>query len=213
MRRKPDSERNELLTQRAVGLAVLTGAVAGVHQTTAIAQEATVQGGDEILVTGSRIRRLDAETASPVQIVTAAAIQESGVATIGELIQKLPSIGGAATNPAVNNGGGDGASNVELRGLGAERTLVLLNGRRFGALGNLSSAVDINSIPVNMIERVEVLKQGAGAVYGSDAIGGVVNFITKTSQEGAEISVDYGTSSESDGTRRGASRLNRATPL
>ena len=205
MRRKPDSERNELLTQRAVGLAVLTGAVAGVHQTTAIAQEATVQGGDEILVTGSRIRRLDAETASPVQIVTAAAIQESGVATIGELIQKLPSIGGAATNPAVNNGGGDGASNVELRGLGAERTLVLLNGRRFGALGNLSSAVDINSIPVNMIERVEVLKQGAGAVYGSDAIGGVVNFITKTSQEGAEISVDYGTSSESDGTRRGAS--------
>lgn len=185
---------------------MFTGAVAGIQQTTpALAQGTGDAALNEIIVTGSRIRRVDAETASPVQIVTAEAIQQTGVATIGELIQKLPSIGGAATNPAVNNGGGDGASNVELRGLDVKRTLVLLNGRRYGALGNLSSAVDINSIPVSMIERVEVLKQGAGAVYGSDAIGGVVNFITKKSMEGAEVSVDYGTSSEHDGDRRGIS--------
>ena len=205
MSSKQDSERNGSLAQRAANLAMLTGAVAGVQQTTAVAQDATAEELNEIIVTGSRIRRLDGETANPVQIVTAATIKESGVANIGELIQKLPSIGGAATNPSVNNGGGDGASNVELRGLGAERTLVLLNGRRYGVLGNTSSAVDINSIPINMIERVEVLKQGAGAIYGSDAIGGVVNFITKTSMEGAEIAVDYGESSESDGQRKGVS--------
>ncbi len=205
MSSKQDSERNGSLAQRAANLAMLTGAVAGVQQTTAVAQDATAEDANEIIVTGSRIRRLDGETANPVQIVTAAAIKESGVANIGELIQKLPSIGGAATNPSVNNGGGDGASTVELRGLGAERTLVLLNGRRYGAVGNTSSAVDINSIPINMIERVEVLKQGAGAIYGSDAIGGVVNFITKTSMEGAEISVDYGESGESDGERKGVS--------
>ncbi len=205
MSSKQNSELNESLAQRAAGFAMLTGAIAGVQQTTAIAQDATAEGMSEIIVTGSRIRRLDAESASPVQIVTAETIQESGVATMGELLQKLPSVGGAAANPAVNNGGGEGASNIELRGLGTERTLVLINGHRFGALGRLSSAVDINSIPVNMIERVEVLKQGAGAIYGSDAIGGVVNFITKTEMDGAEISLDAGTSSESDGDRKGVS--------
>jgi outer membrane receptor protein involved in Fe transport len=116
---------------------------------------------------------------------------------------KLPMIGGAATNPSTNNGGGDGATNIELRGLGVERTLVLLNGRRYGALGDETSAIDVNSIPINMIERVEVLKQGAGAIYGSDAIGGVVNFITRDDFEGAEVSLDYGVSSRSDGKRKG----------
>ncbi len=205
MSSKQNSQRNELLAKRAAGLAMVTGAVAGVQQNTAIAQDATAEGMSEIIVTGSRIRRLDAESASPVQIVSEETIKESGAVTMGELLQKLPSVGGAATNPAVNNGGGDGASNIELRGLGAERTLVLINGHRFGALGRESSAVDINAIPVNMIERVEVLKQGAGAIYGSDAIGGVVNIITKSGMEGAEISVDYGQSSESDGERKGIS--------
>jgi outer membrane receptor protein involved in Fe transport len=200
-----DIQRNDSMAQRAANLAMFTGAVAGIQQTTALAQEPAAEELSEIVVTGSRIRRLDSESASPVEVITAASIQESGVANIGELIQRLPAIAGAATNPAVNNGGGDGATNVELRGLGVERTLVLLNGRRYGALSNLSSAVDVNSIPINMIERVEVLKSGAGAIYGSDAIGGVVNFITKTSQDGAEVSVDFGESSEGDGQRKGVS--------
>jgi iron complex outermembrane receptor protein len=203
MSSKQNSQRNELLAQHAAGLAMVTGVVAGVQQNTAIAQDTTAEGMSEIIVTGSRIRRLDAETASPVQIVSSETIKDSGATTLGELLQKLPSVAGAAVNPAVNNGGGEGASSIELRGLGEERTLVLLNGRRYGALGRTTSAVDVNSIPVNMIERVEVLKQGAGAIYGSDAIGGVVNFITKTSMEGAEVSVDYGKSSESDGERKG----------
>jgi outer membrane receptor protein involved in Fe transport len=180
-----------------------SGAVAAASQTPAVAAQSAEEELEEVFVTGSRIRRVDAETASPVQVLTDEAIKESGVSTIGELMQKLPMIGGAATNPTVNNGGGDGASNIELRGLGVERTLVLLNGRRYGALGDATSAIDVNSIPINMIERVEVLKQGAGAIYGSDAIGGVVNFITRNDFEGAEVSLDYGTSSESDGKRKG----------
>ncbi len=191
--------------QNAVRFAMLTGAVAAATSpTTAIAQEGA-DSLDEVVVTGSRIRRVDAATASPVQIVTAESIRESGVSTIGELIQKLPSIAGAATNPSLNNGGGDGASNIELRGLGVERTLVLVNGRRYGAIGDETSAIDINSLPINMIERVEVLKEGAGAIYGSDAIGGVVNFITKKNMDGAEVTVDYGQSDRKDGKRRGIS--------
>ena len=205
MTKKPDSEL-AAVAHKAAKYAMFGGAaVAGVQQNVAVAQETTASTVDEIIVTGSRIRRVDAETAVPIQIINAEAIQQSGVTTLGELITRLPSIGGAATNPATNNGGGDGATNIELRGLDVKRTLVLLNGRRYGALGNLTSAVDVNSIPVNMIERVEVLKQGAGAVYGSDAIGGVVNFITKKTADGAEISLDYGFSSEDDGDRTGVS--------
>jgi outer membrane receptor protein involved in Fe transport len=193
--------------QRAGRFALLSGAAAavGLPAQAAVAQDTSVDGIAEIIVTGTRIRRVDEETASPVQVVTAAAIQESGVQTMGDFLTRLPSVGGAATNPATNNGGGDAATTIELRGLGEERTLVLVNGRRFGALGNLTSAVDVNSIPVNMIERVEILKQGAGAIYGSDAIGGVVNFITKTSQEGAEVTLDYGQSNMGDGERKGIS--------
>ncbi len=120
---------------------------------------------------------------------------------MGQLVQQVPAISGAATNPAVNNGGGTGASTVELRGLGAERTLVLLNGRRVGAISSVG-AVDINMMPVNLIERVEVLKEGAGAVYGSDAIGGVVNFITRKDLDGLELGYDYGVSDAGDGARQ-----------
>ncbi len=201
------SATTDTAAQRAARFALLSGAAAAaaLPASQAVAQDESADGLGEIVVTGTRIRRVDQETASPVQVVNAAAIAESGVQTLGDLLSRIPAIGGQATNPSTNNGGGDGASNVELRGLGVERTLVLVNGRRYGALGNLTSAVDVNSIPVNMIERVEVLKQGAGAIYGSDAIGGVVNFITKTNQEGAELSVDYGKSNMGDGERKGLS--------
>ncbi|MDB5973191.1 MAG: TonB-dependent receptor [Hydrocarboniphaga sp.] len=146
-----------------------------------------------IEVTGSRLRRVDAETASPVYTIDRATIESRGIATLGELLQEIPSISGAATNPQVNNGGGDGASTVSLRGLGSERTLALLDGRRLGP------SFDVNSIPINLIERVEVLKEGASAVYGSDAVGGVVNFITRKDYVGADISYQAGESGRSDG--------------
>jgi outer membrane receptor protein involved in Fe transport len=161
---------------------------------------------EEVVITGSRIRRVDEETASPVFVMDASTIANTGVKSMGELMMRVPAISGAATNPQVNNGGGTGESNVELRGLGAQRTLVLLNGRRLNILGNTTtSAVDVNMIPINMIERVEVLKEGAGAVYGSDAIAGVVNFITKKNWDGADVSVEYGRTGESDGESQTAS--------
>ena len=153
---------------------------------------------EEVVVTGSRIRRIDVETASPVFVIDQAAIQQSGISTVGDLVQRIPSISGAATNPNVNNGGGFGESTVELRGLDSKRTLVLLDGRRLGIVGS-ADATDVNQIPINMIERVEVLKQGAGAVYGSDAIAGVVNFITRKNTDGLEFHGDYGRTSRNDG--------------
>jgi iron complex outermembrane receptor protein len=161
----------------------------------------------EVVVTGSRIRRVDAETANPIQVIDSTAIQESGITTVGELVQRIPSIGGKGTSPAVNNGGGFGESNIELRGLNAKRTLILVDGRRVGNVGFTQDAIDVNQIPLNMIDHIEVLKEGAGAIYGSDAIGGVVNFITRKDVDGLEISGDYGRTGHSDGAHHSASVL------
>jgi iron complex outermembrane recepter protein len=157
---------------------------------------------ETIEVTGSRIRRVDVETASPIFTIDRTTIISSGVQTVGELVQELPAISGAGTNPRVNNGGGSGAAVVSLRGLGEQRTLVLLNGRR---LVSTNEGVDVNQIPINLIERVEILKEGASAIYGSDAIGGVVNLITRSDYNTGEIMAEMGTSSESDGDRKGIS--------
>ena len=194
---------NSSLTN-SVRFALATAATASLSQLqmqSAMAQEqdqASDSSMEEVIVTGSRVRRLDTESASPIVTIDQAAIEKSGVTTAGDLLQRLPTVSGAATNPAVNNGGGFGEANVELRGLDAKRTLVLLNGRRFGLVG-ASDATDINLIPVNLIERVDVLKEGAGAIYGSDAIAGVVNFITRKDVEGAELTASYGETGESDG--------------
>ncbi|WP_449422056.1 TonB-dependent receptor plug domain-containing protein [Rhodanobacter lindaniclasticus] len=101
-----------------------------------------------------------------------AQITASGKMTLGDLIQQLPAMTGGNVNPQVNNGGGTGASTVNLRGLGSNRTLVLVNGRRL-------MSKDPNAIPAEAIDRIEVLPTGASATYGSDAIGGVVNFILR----------------------------------
>jgi len=175
----------------ALGSGLLVGAMPVYGQATGTTT-ATNQP-ETITVTGSRLRRIDAETASPIQTIDRAQIENSGYVTIGSLLQNLPSISGLATNPQVNNGGGDGASAISLRGLGDERTLVLLDGRRLGA------SFDVNSIPLNMIDRVDVLKQGAGATYGSDAIGGVVNIITRKDFTGFDVAYQRGETTKHDG--------------
>ncbi len=201
------SARAESDIGNAVRFALLSGASAAIGAAlpaTANAQAASTPaatGNDElqeVVVTGSRIRRVDAETASPILTVDSAQIEASGVQTVGELVMQLPTVSGAAVNPATNNGGGFGEANVELRGLDAKRTLVLINGRRVGLVG-ASGAVDVNQIPVNIIDHVEVLKEGAGAIYGSDAIGGVVNFITRKHADGLEIGGEFGKTSRNDG--------------
>ena len=172
--------------------------------TEAIAQEAQ-EPDDEVdfvmeavSVTGSRIRGEAAQSTAPVIILAKAQIQELGLASIGDVLQTL-TVQSNAINTQANNGG-DGSTRISLRGLGSGRTLVLVNGRRFvpGGTG-ANSSVDLNSIPASVIERIEVLKDGASAVYGSDAVGGVVNVITRTDLEGVEFEYYQGVSGAGDG--------------
>src|SRR5437868_8422261 len=154
---------------------------------------------EEITVTGSRIRRKDLTTPAPVTVISREQVVASGKVSIGDYLQSLPEQGNSI-NTAVNNGG-DGSTRVNLRGLGDSRTLVLLNGRRMvpGGTG-ADSSVDLNSIPTATIERIEVLKDGASAVYGSDAIAGVVNIITRKNYRQTDLGEYTGMSQHGDGT-------------
>ncbi|MDD3763368.1 MAG: TonB-dependent receptor [Nevskiales bacterium] len=142
---------------------------------------------ETIEVTGSRIRRTDYETAQPVLRLSRQDIERSGLTSIGDLLQNLPQAG-AALNTAFNNGG-DGSTEIDLRNLGSNRVLVLVNGRRWvGGLSQLrTNSVDLNTIPISIIDSIEVLKDGASAIYGSDAIAGVVNIKTRRDFNGAEL--------------------------
>ena len=151
---------------------------------------------ETVVVTGSHIRRVDLETSNPVVTLDRAAIEATGKLTLGDLVQQLPVMTGGNTNPQVNNGGGGGSSSLSLRGLGPNRTLILVDGHRV-------NNNDSNSIPADMIERIEVLTTGASAVYGSDAIGGVVNFITRKNYQGAQIYTSFGESDQNDGSQQG----------
>ncbi|MGH8121456.1 MAG: TonB-dependent receptor plug domain-containing protein, partial [Rudaea sp.] len=179
----------------AVRLALAMGAVTSVGAVgSAYAQSADNTGQksqslETIVVTGSNIRRVDIETANPVITIDHAAIEKSGKLTLGDLVQALPSMAGNATNPNVNNGGGSGASTISLRGLGSNRSLLLINGHRIP-----TQMQDLNIIPASAVERIEVLSDGSSAVYGSDAVAGVVNIITRSNYQGAEFGADYGIS-------------------
>ncbi|HEU4732979.1 MAG TPA: TonB-dependent receptor [Kofleriaceae bacterium] len=169
---------------------------------------ATVVGEDGrtevISVTGSTIEHELFTGRAPVSVVTRADLTASGRATLGEILQALPAQSNAGN--AQVNAGGDGTTRINLRGLGAPRTLVLLNGRRIVNGGpGADAAVDINAIPLPMIGRVEILKDGASAMYGADAVGGVVNLITRPRFDGAEASLLTSTSQRGDGTEYDAS--------
>ena len=161
--------------------------------------EEVFSGGEEVIVvTGSIIERRELTTPAPLAVLDKADLDAAGVASIGQILQNLPSQSNAI-NVQFNNGG-DGSTRVSLRGLGAGRTLVLVNGRRHVSGGTGADAsVDLNAIPTAVIERVEVLKDGASAVYGSDAIGGVVNIITRSNFEGSEASVYTGITGDGHG--------------
>lgn len=190
---------NNSKVAKSIRLALMIGAAATVSvSTSAFSADEGVKEIEKIQVTGSRIKRADMETSSPVTIIDASAIAASGLTSIGDILQNLSSAGGQMINPGVNNDSG-GNSTVNLRGLGEERTLVLVNGRRMIASGTGAAAsVDLNTIPVSMIQRVEVLKDGASAVYGTDAIAGVVNVILKRDFEGFELNAQTGSSFEGD---------------
>ena len=162
---------------------------------------------DRVEVTGSAIKRIDAETALPVQILRREDIERTGASSTEELVRSITALSSAGSTVSATSAAGyttGGISTVSLRGLGSGRTLVLVNGRRLtvyggGSAGSAGSSVDISSIPLNAIERVEVLKDGASAVYGSDAIAGVVNFILRKDFTGLDGTLSYGQPTRSGG--------------
>lgn len=197
-------------TVRLVPLHVAVAAVLAAASGGAVAQEsgsnaATMQ---EVTVTGSRIKRQNLESVGPVAVLDAEYIAATGVTSTEVLLQRMSVSAGVAGNQtnAYWTSGGWGTAQVNLRGLGSNRTLVLLNGRRvvYGGTG-ANSAVDLNMIPTSLIERIEVLKDGASALYGADAVAGVVNIVTRSDFEGLDFETKYGQTTESDGEELSAS--------
>lgn len=157
---------------------------------------------DTVVVTGSRIpRSSEVEGTSPVLTIDRAAIEATGLTSIGDILFNISaSDGGGLRNVTTSTNGSDGTQTISLRGLGATRTLVLVNGRRWVTSGITNQAlVDLNTIPISVVERIEVLKDGASAIYGSDAIAGVINVITRKNFDGAEANVFLGGYSKGDG--------------
>jgi len=168
---------------------------------------------EKVEITGSSIKRIEAETALPVQVITREAIEKTGATTVEQLLNTVTAASSSGQLPAASVSGATtgGISSVSLRGLNSQHTLVLLNGKRIAPYGigftNDNVSVDVNSIPLAAVERVEILKDGASAVYGSDAIAGVINFILRKDYTGGEVTGYYG-----DTTDGGAS-VTRASLL
>ncbi|MGB2742600.1 MAG: TonB-dependent receptor [Cognaticolwellia sp.] len=162
------------------------------------AEEATAKGVERIEITGSRIKRTEMEGPSPVQSIGKEQIKSMGYDNLQQLLERMPVAGSGTFSTRGNSqdSTANGAAAVSLRGLGPDATLVLINGRRAStsafAENITNSFVDINSIPVSAIERIDILKDGASAIYGSDAVAGVVNIILKKDIEGIEINLGYG---------------------
>ena len=190
------------IKRKKLSVALIGALSAGVlAATTAHAQQA--QKVEKIEVTGSNIKRVDSETAEPIIVITREEIQNSGKATINEYLQTLTVNGMGALPTSFGNGFAAGATAISLRGLGANATLVLLNGRRLPLYPRADDFQkmfsDLSSVPMEAVERIEVLKDGASAVYGSDALAGVVNIILRKDFTGAIGQVELGTSRYSDG--------------
>lgn len=177
----------------ALAMAAL-GTAAGANAAESSGEEEFVL--EEVIVTGTAIRRIDGEASLPVQVYDTEDIVETGVTSVTDLIQRLPSLQGGTVEAESVGGSTFGFSGASVHNIGETRTLVLLNGRRLAQFGGqtltgFAAGMDLNAIPIAAIERVEVLTEGASALYGSDAIAGVVNFITKRNVQGFEASVDY----------------------
>lgn len=181
---------------------LIIGVAAGTAWT-ANAQTTSAQTIERVVVTGSNIKRVDSETASPVQVITREEVEKSGKSTVAEYLQTL-SVDGAGSLPtSFGTGFAAGSQAVSLRGLGATSTLVLLNGRRMAPFGRADDGqktfTDLSTIPMEAVDRIEILKDGASAVYGADAIAGVINIILRSDFTGVVAKASYGTSRYSDG--------------
>lgn len=192
---------------------ILVQAIGAICATTLLSTEVMAQSGEleEVVVTGSRISRNSAtEAASPIAVLGGENIRTSGQADLGELLRESPALNNSlpASFSAINSAGTTdtdvGLGLLDLRGLGAQRTLTLVNGRRHVAGGQGTAAVDVNSIPTVLVQRVETLTGGASSVYGADAVSGVVNFVLREGGDfdGIEVTAQTGLSSRSDSGER-----------
>lgn len=186
---------------RAVSAALLPAVVLSIS-TNLHAQskvEVVLQKIEKIEITGSNIKRIPGEGAAPVETISRKDIEKSGVTSINELLRSLAYM--SSLNDELNSSAPNitGTASVGFRGLGGDQTVVLLNGRRLANYGFDGAFVNLNNIPLGAIERVELLKDGAAAIYGADAIGGVLNFITRKDFKGGEGAASVGTSSRGDG--------------
>lgn len=188
-------------------IAMAVSAVFGMTLVTGVAwagdtDNTTTQSTDapqKVYITGSGVKHMAGETSLPVQVITKEDIARTGATTTTELLNSISAASSSGnTNPASNTLGVNMMSGASLRGLGYQRTLVLLNGRRVANNAMDGGGVDLETIPLSAVERVEVLEDGASAVYGADAVGGVMNFILKKDYEGVEASV-FGTGSQHGG--------------
>ncbi|MFZ6815005.1 TonB-dependent receptor domain-containing protein [Undibacterium sp. Rencai35W] len=181
----------EKILSRSVRMIFASGVAAGMGFAAqpAFSQEAAPQ---RVEITGSSIKRIAVEGALPVQTLSKAQIEQSGATTVADLVASLPSMQGFVTASTSINGGGGGVQTASIHAIGTSYTLVLLNGHRIAPYST-GSAVNLASIPLSAVERVEILTDGASALYGSDAIAGVVNFILKKNQQDLNLEVTYST--------------------
>lgn len=180
-------------------------AVRGEKQPTVLAAE-PASGNEDIVVTGSRIRRPDFSTPNPVLSLGSAQLEESGTTNITDFLTGYPALqgsSGSSANSGDNAGiGGTGLNLLNLRNLGTDRTLVLVDGRRHVAGLDGSQAVDINSIPSDLIDRIDIVTGGASAIYGADGVSGVVNFVLKRNFSGITARAQAGISGQGDAGQR-----------
>ena len=188
----------EKVLSRSLRLMFSGGAVVaglGMLAQPVLAQEAPIQ---RVEITGSSIKRIAKEGALPVQTLTSADIAKTGAKSVEDLVQALPAMQGFIAASESVNGGGGGVQTASIHNIGTGYTLVLLNGRRMASY-NSGSGVNLASIPLAAVERVEILTDGASALYGSDAIAGVVNFILKKNQQDFNIDGTYSAPEKSGG--------------
>ena len=185
--------------QKTVAAALGVGGLALLIAEHSMAQDIKVN------VTGSNIRRADTETAAPIETITRQDIQASGLQTISDVVRQITANNNGSISPAFTNGFSASGSAVSLRGLGPNNTLVLLNGRRLANFGLADdgrvSYVDLQQIPFDAVERIEILKDGASAIYGSDAVAGVVNVILRQQYTGVTATATAGTTSNGEGNQ------------